>query len=117
MTILISESRSDEERGKVWGELLFTYADHELDHDPDTYLKLQTPHRERPKKPLWKELHLLRPEVESLRQCSNEDQLQTVRAKLAQRGFAALPHHSDVLQERGIDTQHDYSAFVQENQE
>ncbi|SPO30982.1 uncharacterized protein UTRI_05381_B [Ustilago trichophora] len=105
------------EDGTVWGELLFTFSDKELDHDPSTYLKLQTPHRERPKKPVWKQLHSLRPELQSLRTCSDEQQLDAARAKLAQRGFAALPHRSKVLEECGIETQCDYSSFVRENQE
>ncbi|SPO30764.1 uncharacterized protein UTRI_05381 [Ustilago trichophora] len=103
--------------GSVWGELLFTFSDSELDHDPDTYLQLQTPHRERPKKPIWKQLHSLRPELESLGSCSDQDQLDVARAKLAQRGFAALTHHSKVLEESALETQYDYSLFVLENQD
>ena len=116
MTISLTQPQADE-AGKVWGELRFTYADHELDHDPDTYLQLQTPHRERPKRPVWKELHSLRPELEPLRSQSEEKQLGAARKRLAQCGFAALPHHSEVLAGRGIDTQEDYTNFILENQE
>ena len=117
MTINISNTGDAEAQDPVWGELLFTYADDELDHDPDTYLKLQTPHRERPKKPVWKALQSLRPELESLRACSDFEQLGQVRIQLAKRGFAALPHRSTVLAEHGIETQKDYSLFIQENRE
>lgn len=118
MTVDISASQGTQQGdGSVWGELLFTYADEELDHDPDTYLKLQTPHRERPKRPVWKQLHSLRPELESLRACSDSEKLDKARADLARRGFAAIPHHSPTLAELGIDTQHDYSLFIKENQE
>lgn len=101
----------------MWGELLFTYADQELDHDPKSYLSLQKPHRERPKRPVWKKLQSLRPEIEALASCSYAEQIDVARARLAQQGFAALPHHSCTLEDVGIDTQQDYSRFVQENQE
>ena len=104
MTISLSNSQA-KDKGTVWGELLFTFSDQELDHDPNTYLKLQTPHRERPKKPIWKQLRSLRPELESLRLCSKAEQLDAAKANLARRGFAALPHHSSVLAHRGIETQ------------
>ena len=116
MTISIGSTRAAEmEKGSVLGELLFTYSDDELDHDPNTYLEPQTPHRERPKRAIWKQLSSLRPQLDFLSTCSKEQQLDFVRSSLAQRGFAALPHHSRVLAQQGIESQPDYSAFVQEN--
>lgn len=118
MTVDISAPQSAQQSDdSVWGELLFTYADEEIDHGPDIYLKLQTPHRERPKRPVWKQLHSLRPELESLRASSHSEKLDKARTDLARRGFAAIPHHSQVLAERGLDTQHGYSLFIKENQE
>ncbi|SAM83820.1 uncharacterized protein UBRO_20064 [Ustilago bromivora] len=117
MTVEVSETQSSKsDNGTVWGELLFTYSNDELDHNPDTYLKLQTPHRERPKRTAWKQLHSLRPEIESLRPCSDSKKLLDARTGLARRGFAAIPHHSQVLAEQGIDSQHDYSLLIEENQ-
>lgn len=101
----------------IWGELLFTYGDDELDHDPNTYLSLQKPHRERPKRPVWTRLQSLRPELEKITTCSSAQRIERARLKLAQQGFAALTHHSNVLAEHGIDTQQDYTLFVKENQE
>ncbi|GAC94924.1 hypothetical protein PHSY_002497 [Pseudozyma hubeiensis SY62] len=116
MTIDIDRSlRDDAQETKVLGQLLFTFSDDELDHDPKQYLELQTPHRERPKKHVWKQLSSLRPELEALSTCSSSEQLLHVRSSLAQRGFAALPHHSRVLAEQGIDTQPSYTAFIEEN--
>jgi hypothetical protein len=101
----------------VWGELFFTYADEELDHDPDSYLKLQKPHRERPKRGVWKQLHSLRPELDQISTCSEAQRIQTARIDLAKRGFAVLPHFSHALEENGIETQESYSQFVRENQQ
>ena len=112
MTMVHANSNAD---GMIFGELNFTCRDHELDHDPAIYLKVHDPPRERPKKPYWKELHSLRPELTHLKASSDAEQLQTIRRHLAHRGFATVHHHSQVLEQRGINTQADYSAFVLEN--
>ncbi|SJX64567.1 uncharacterized protein SRS1_15384 [Sporisorium reilianum f. sp. reilianum] len=102
---------------KVLGELLFTYADDELGHDPKIYHESRTPMLEKPKRAVWKQLTSLRPEVEAIRALPDAEQLDIIRSNLARRGFVALPHHSAHLAEKGIDTQADYSAFIKENQE
>ncbi|TKY88826.1 hypothetical protein EX895_002067 [Sporisorium graminicola] len=118
MTVRIDSTRPETpEEPKVLGELLFTYADDELGHDPSIYHQSQTPQLEKPKRSVWKQLLSLRPELESIRALSDDQQLNVIRSNLAQRGFATLPHHSAQLAERGIDTQADYSAFIKENQD
>lgn len=99
------------------GELLLTYADDELVHDPEIYHKSSIPQLEKPKRAVWKQLLSLRPELDAIRALPDAEQLDVIRSNLARRGFAALPHHSTQLAENGIDTQADYSAFIKENQE
>ncbi|KAL7009198.1 hypothetical protein EMMF5_001396 [Cystobasidiomycetes sp. EMM_F5] len=105
---------AEEQPGRVLGQLNFTLEDSELDHDPAIYTQGGA---ERPRKSVWKELHSLRPELDDLCTRSSSDRLSAIRTNLARRGFATVPHHSQVLEERGIETQSDFTAFVKENLE
>ncbi|EST09185.1 hypothetical protein PSEUBRA_001136 [Kalmanozyma brasiliensis GHG001] len=108
MTVTFDNADSDE----ILGELNFTLPDDELDHDARIYLEVG---HERPKKPFWKPLHSLRPELDHLRSLSPVEQLPLIRSHLASRGFAIVPHHSSVLSQHGIDDQPAFTAFAREN--